>query len=73
MSKYQHWDIFGGAEMELSDGPTWKITEPASQRQSLEHQLATAFVQLQREKNPTERTRLWEECQRLAVELEKLQ
>lgn len=38
----------------------------------LEHSLATTFITLQREKNPAERTRMWSECLRLAVELEKL-
>lgn len=43
-----------------------------SECQQLEHSLATAFVTLQREKNPAQRTRMWSECLRLAGELEKL-
>lgn len=43
-----------------------------SERQQLEHSLATTFITLQREKNPAERQRLWAECLRLAKELEEL-
>lgn len=58
--------------MEISDGPTWKITEPPPQRQQLEHSLATTFTTMQRERVPGKRQELWAECLRLAAELEKL-
>ena len=43
-----------------------------SQRQHLEHSLATAFMEMQRSFKVEERQRCWFECLRLCAELEKL-
>lgn len=50
----------------------FEVMERRHERQQLEHSLAIAFTTLQKERNPTERTRLWEECGRLGNELQKL-
>lgn len=74
MTKFSHWNLFGGSEMELSEGPQWKISEPATSptRQQLEHSLATGFIKLQKERDPAARQAQWVELQRLASELERL-
>lgn len=75
MSKYRTCDLFGATEIDLHDGPTWEMTEPApaaTQRQQLEHSLATGFIKLQKERNPAARQAQWMELQRLASELERL-
>lgn len=41
-------------------------------RITLEHSLATTFVELQRERDPLERQGKWMECLRLSKELERL-
>lgn len=43
-----------------------------SERQQLEHSLATTFVELQDERNPEKRQKLWFECLRLGVEWRRL-
>lgn len=42
------------------------------QRRQLEHELSAAFIAQQRERIPTERARLWNECLRLVDEIERL-
>lgn len=41
-------------------------------RHELEHSLATAFVKWSKERDPAERTRLWQEMHEMAKELERL-
>lgn len=41
-------------------------------RAALEHELATTFTTMQRERVPGKRQELWAECLRLAKELEKM-
>lgn len=42
------------------------------QRQQLQSTLATTFIAQQKERDPAERTRLWNRCLELAKELEQL-
>lgn len=42
-------------------------------RRALEHELSTTFIAQQKERVPSERTRLWNRCLELVAELERLQ
>ena len=44
----------------------FEAMEQRHERQQLEHSLATTFVELQDERNPEKRQKLWFECLRLA-------
>ena len=41
-------------------------------RRRLEHELSTTFIAQQKERDPAERTRLWNKCLELVKEIEEL-
>lgn len=50
----------------------FEAMERRHERQRLEHSLATTFVELQDERNPEKRQKLWMECLRLAAEIKRM-
>lgn len=56
----------------IDSGPVIDNAIRNDQRRQLEHELATTFIAQQKERVPSERTRLWNECLRLVKQLEEL-